>query len=246
MTNELQRFNDKYLAGVTVANDPIQTTAERHFVWGVLLLASHIDGLKHFLQYLTPMTPEDFQEHWQYSEQLLRHTKNLFDYLHPRKLKEGYTPDDQEVITYVRNSCVKLGAFRQEILSRYNKQPAFTKIPGLSLQDRLSNWLVNCVGQEAALDKNERDARFLEEAIELMQARGRTKEEIMTMVDHVYSRPVGEVNQEIAGTLLTLMAVGAADEVDILELGEKEYRRVISKIDQVRTKQLTKVRFTTN
>lgn len=244
----LKQFYEKYSDLGQVCDSLPQP--ETDFVVDVYFLASHVSSLNHYIMGVDEVakeegafTEEKFNEHWEYSFMLLRLTRAIFNYLHPRKLKDGYEPLDQEVLTFVRNSCVDIGAFRHELLQRWNKQTLAQKLTGKSLQMRFSGIIGECIGHAAVLDKDERDARFLEEAFELMQARGRTKEEINKILDSVYAKPVGEMPQEIAGTLLTLYALGTAHNLDVQELGEQEYVRVLNNVEKVRSKQKTKTHF---
>lgn len=59
----------------------------------------------------------------------------------------------------------------------------------------------------------DRANRFVEEALELVQAIGITKESIRLQLDRVYSRPVGEVKQEIGGTILTLSLIASSQDL---------------------------------
>lgn len=87
-------------------------------------------------------------------------------------------------------------------------------------------WVRDVFGIKIALDKKERGHRFIEEAIELAQACGSTKQEVLDLVDYVYSRPVGEVDQEIGGVQLTLAALAHAYNLSIGVCGTLELERV--------------------
>lgn len=80
-------------------------------------------------------------------------------------------------------------------------------------QERIDNWMLNTFGEEILSDRKERSHRFAEEAIELLQATGYTKEELLTMIDYVYNRPVGEVRQEVGGTIHCLSALCTAHNI---------------------------------
>jgi NTP pyrophosphatase (non-canonical NTP hydrolase) len=56
----------------------------------------------------------------------------------------------------------------------------------------------------------DRANRFFEEALELYQAVGTSKEAALQLVEYVYARPVGEVRQEIGGAILTLSLLASA------------------------------------
>jgi hypothetical protein len=94
----------------------------------------------------------------------------------------------------------------QSILDRA-KPKAGLKIGDLELQ--IFTWMVRCFGVGIARSKRERDLRFAEEAVELIQARGNmSREEMHRMVDRVFDRPPGEEHQEAGGAMMTLAALG--------------------------------------
>jgi NTP pyrophosphatase (non-canonical NTP hydrolase) len=107
-------------------------------------------------------------------------------------------------------------------------------------QKRVQAWLHACFGVEISSDKKERNHRFLEEAIELVQSCSCTREEAHMLVDYVYGRPVGEMNQEVGGVMLTLAALCQAQGMDMQVNGETELSRVWTKVDQIRAKQAAK------
>jgi len=109
-----------------------------------------------------------------------------------------------------------------------------------TFQSRVEPWLLECFGAEVAGNKLERSHRMLEEALELGQAVGCTREEAHQLVDYVYGRPVGETAQEAGGVMLTLAALCRAHDIDMHEAGEKELARVWAKLDAIRAKQATK------
>lgn len=80
-------------------------------------------------------------------------------------------------------------------------------------QERIDRWMLETFGEEILMDKKERAHRFAEEAIELLQTTGYTKEELQTMIDYVYNRPVGEVRQEVGGTIHCLSALCTAHNI---------------------------------
>lgn len=77
-------------------------------------------------------------------------------------------------------------------------------------QQRVAAWCVECFGETTAKDTTERNYRFLEEAIELVQANGCTLIEAMQLVLYVFGRDQGEINQEVGGVMVTLAALIAA------------------------------------
>jgi hypothetical protein len=66
---------------------------------------------------------------------------------------------------------------------------------------------------DAVFNGRERALRFLEEAIELVQAEGLTAADVARVLDHVYAKPPGEIRQEIGGVGITLLGYCAAKGV---------------------------------
>lgn len=111
-------------------------------------------------------------------------------------------------------------------------QPAF--------QQRVQPWMMACFGAEIAADRIERNHRFLEEALELVQSCGCTANEAHQLVDYVYGRPVGEPAQEAGGVMVTLAALCLANGLDMHACGEAELARIWTKVDAIRAKQAAK------
>ena len=109
-----------------------------------------------------------------------------------------------------------------------------------SLQTRVGEWVTEAFGEVVAADKVERNHRFLEESLELVQALGCGRSEAHQLVDYVYGRKDGEANQEVGGVLLTLAALCNASDIDMTRAADKELERVWQKIEQIRTKQAGK------
>jgi len=76
-------------------------------------------------------------------------------------------------------------------------------------QDRLGYWMHECFGPTISADKVERNDRFIEEALELAQASGYSKDRAHALVDYVFTRPQGEINQEVGGVMVTLAALAS-------------------------------------
>ncbi len=107
-------------------------------------------------------------------------------------------------------------------------------------QRRVQDWMMECFSMEVCRDHIERNHRFLEEALELVQACGCTASEAHQLVDYVWGRPVGEPTQEVGGVMVTLAALCLANDYDMHEAGETELERVWTKIEQIRAKQAAK------
>lgn len=129
--------------------------------------------------------------------------------------------------------------------NRYNKEISPQQLKSQStvkddLQSRVDEWLIKCFGEQIARDKTERNHRFLEEALELVQSIGCTKSEAHQLVDYTFNRPVGEPKQETGGVVVTLAALCLASGIDMNECGETELKRIWTKIDKIREKQANK------
>lgn len=106
----------------------------------------------------------------------------------------------------------------------------------MTFQKRANSWLVSCLGPETAINKGERNHRFLEEALELVQSCGCTANEAHQLVDYVYSRAVGETQQEVGGVMTTLAMLCAAQGVDMLICGENELSNAWENIERIRAR----------
>ena len=93
-------------------------------------------------------------------------------------------------------------------------------------QGGVKEWVADCLGEHAAADHVERNYRFLEEALELVQACGCTAEDAYKLVDYVFARPVGDKAQEVGGTMTTLAALCNAHGIDVGAAAFGELARV--------------------
>jgi hypothetical protein len=109
-----------------------------------------------------------------------------------------------------------------------------------SFQDRVQPWMMECFGPMIAGDREERNHRFLEEALELVQSTGCTAHEAHQLVDYVYGRAVGEPHQEVGGVMVTLAALCLANELNMQEAAETELARIWTKVEAIRAKQAAK------
>ena len=108
------------------------------------------------------------------------------------------------------------------------------------LQKETADWVVETFGEASSNDIVERPLRFLEEALELVQAVGLSKEEVLNIVNYVYDRPVGETFQEIGGVLLTLSALASAVNVSLGDAWTIELARAKANVDKILAKQASK------
>lgn len=107
-------------------------------------------------------------------------------------------------------------------------------------QSRVQPWMLACFGEVIAADREERNHRFLEEALELVQACGCSQSEAHQLVDYVFGRPVGEKTQEVGGVMVTLAALCLAQDLDMHENAETELARIWTKVEAIRAKQAAK------
>lgn len=108
--------------------------------------------------------------------------------------------------------------------------------------EKVNMWVLGTFGEEYLVNKVERNDRFIEEAVELVQSTGMSKERVLAMVDYVYSRPVGEVYQEVGGVAVTLAALCTAQTLSLSDCASIELSRIQKKSDVIREKQKTKPR----
>ncbi|WP_232457295.1 hypothetical protein [Burkholderia ubonensis] len=152
-------------------------------------------------------------------------------------------PDSPERAAIV----VQAKALRRELVMATSESlfgdDAIARAPeAVAFQSRVQPWLLECFGAEIAADRAERNHRFLEEALELVQACGCTASEAHQLVDYTFSRPLGEPTQEIGGVMVTLAALSLANGLDMHAAAEAELARVWTKIEQIRAKQAAKSR----
>lgn len=110
----------------------------------------------------------------------------------------------------------------------------------MTFQTSVYNWGLTCFGASIINDRVERNHRFLEEALELVQAAGCTATEAHALVDYVYSRPAGELAQELGGTMTTLASLANAHGLDMQAAGDAELQSCWERLEQIRAKQAAK------
>lgn len=109
-----------------------------------------------------------------------------------------------------------------------------------SFQERVENWLNACFPIAVRSNRAERTHRFLEEALELAQANGCSREDAIALVDYVYGRSVGIPDLEVGGVLVTLAALCSASDINMDEAGDVELQRNWDRIELIRAKQAAK------
>lgn len=138
-----------------------------------------------------------------------------------------------------------LGDLRFTVFRNEGQEPdwqayAQAEAAGESFQQRVQPWMMACFGEMIAGDREERNHRFLEESLELVQACGCTKGEAYQLVEYVYGRPDGEKHQEVGGVMVTLAALCLAQGLDMHDCAETELARIWTKVEQIRAKQAAK------
>jgi NTP pyrophosphatase (non-canonical NTP hydrolase) len=88
----------------------------------------------------------------------------------------------------------------------------------------------------------ERAYRFFEEAGELFQAIGMTRDDAVKVVDYVFGRPIGERSQEIGGVMITLLALASQQDLNVAQSLANEYVRINQPdiVTKIREKQRAK------
>jgi hypothetical protein len=111
-----------------------------------------------------------------------------------------------------------------------------------TFQERVKRWMLECFGAAVALDTLERGDRFLEEALELLQATGYPRERCAELVRYVFDRPIGEPVQEVGGVMVTLAALCYAHAIDLDTAADLEVTRVEAPavMEKIRAKQAAK------
>lgn len=110
-----------------------------------------------------------------------------------------------------------------------------------SHQVHLTKWLVAAFGESSLRDLRQRAQRVLEEAVELAQAVGIEEDRALAQVTHTYARPPGEIGQEIAGVLNTVMLAAEGYGQDAMWLARADLRRAWREIETIKRKQADKV-----
>ncbi len=109
-----------------------------------------------------------------------------------------------------------------------------------NFQNDVEKWMLKCFGTSISCDKIERNYRFLEEAIELVQSCNCTKKEAHELVDYVFNRKAGDKFQEVGGVLITLSALCSAQDLEMNSASIIELKRCWDNIENIRSKQKNK------
>ena len=113
-----------------------------------------------------------------------------------------------------------------------------------SFQVRCMKWILAWLNTNLVWNKQERNQRFLEEALELVQSLDMDKETAHKLVDYVFNRPRGEPKQELGGVMNTLAILAETNSMSMWAEGEDELVRCWNNIDKIREKQKAKPKLT--
>lgn len=134
-----------------------------------------------------------------------------------------------------------LARFWEIALRQMNDASESTQIEAENtLQERVRPWGLECFGAHCLYDMDERNKRFLEESLELVQSTGLDRAQAHNLVDYVYDRSIGEPHQEVGGVMITLAALCLAQGLEMYTEGERELTRIWDKIDKIKVKQAAK------
>jgi hypothetical protein len=104
----------------------------------------------------------------------------------------------------------------------------------VTLEKRVEHWVITRIGAEH-MHRRERAMRLLEEAIELSQAEDITEDMVNRQTRHVFSRPIGEADQEAAGVAVCLLGWCAATGHTLFDLALREIERIeVKPISEIR------------
>ncbi|HEX7116119.1 MAG TPA: hypothetical protein VF193_13400 [Steroidobacter sp.] len=154
----------------------------------------------------------------------------------------GFVSIVAEMRTPPLRQCLSDSLVSGAVRSAIRRQDAVKREFGMQngFQDRVAAWLLECFGEQIANNLVERNQRFLEEALELVQACGCTRQEVLKLVDYVYGRPPGEIEQEVGGVAVTLAALCYARGLRLENCAEAEIEYIRDRIQQIRAKRAGK------
>lgn len=102
------------------------------------------------------------------------------------------------------------------------------RVSGDRTQKKVLDWANNSFGS-IACNRDERAARLVEEAIEVAQVEGLPLEIVKRITDRVYSRPPGDLANELGGVGITAEALAENAGLDFEQCTQCEWERVLSK-----------------
>lgn len=109
-----------------------------------------------------------------------------------------------------------------------------------SFQVRCLKWILAWLNSKLVWNKQERNQRFLEEALELVQSLDMDKDTAHKLVDYVFGRPKGEPKQELGGVMNTLAILSETNSMSMWQAAEEELSRCWDNIELIKAKQKLK------
>lgn len=110
-------------------------------------------------------------------------------------------------------------------------------------QTRCRLWVEKTFGHQTS-ETRQKGFRFLEEAVELVESLGMTRENCHKIVDYVFDRnSPGEPYQELGGVMVTLATVAQVNGMNMLTAGSDEITRCEANTDKIREKDKRKPDF---
>jgi len=151
----------------------------------------------------------------------------------------------RQVVTYILDD--RLGPTMRQgfVVMGIASGEAILAAAAPSFQARVLPWMLECFGEAILADGVERNYRFLEESLELVQATGLTRNEAHELVEYTFNRDVGDPHQEVGGVMVCLAALCICHGLDMHADGETELLRILRPeiIEKIRAKQATKPRY---
>lgn len=109
-----------------------------------------------------------------------------------------------------------------------------------NFQVRCLKWILTWLNSNMIYNKQERNQRFLEEALELVQSLDMDRETAHKLVNYIFDRPKGEPKQELGGVMNTLAILSEINSMSMWEAAEKELSRCWNNIEKIKDKQKLK------
>lgn len=110
-----------------------------------------------------------------------------------------------------------------------------------ALQRLTLPWLYGIFG-DLAYRPEYRGARLVEEALEMAQAVGLSRDSCHELVDYVYEKEPGDPLQEMGGVLLTALALAERLGYDVEDAATMEFARCLRMDDAAKAKMRDKPR----
>jgi len=107
-------------------------------------------------------------------------------------------------------------------------------------QQKSFSWSISTFGSYVANDHKERSYRFIEESLELVQANDISKEDVLKLVDYVFSREKGSVPEEIGDVLVTLSILASSHGHNMSRCANTTLNKCILNSDKIYQKHLSK------